>query len=76
MRSGETAVENQKRLVTHFMIWATSRGCRCTTAGSSADLASLPFCENHASGLTIYPIEIFGGDAARDHWHQPVGQAG
>jgi hypothetical protein len=75
MRSGETVAENQKRLVTHFMVWATSRCCRCTTAGFSAGLAGIPFCQNQAPGLTVYPIEIFGGYAARDHGHQPVGQA-
>jgi hypothetical protein len=75
MRSGEAAVETPKRLMTHCMVWATSRKCPCTTAGLSTGLAGIAFCQNQVLGGAVYPIEIFGGYAAPNHGYQPVGQA-
>jgi hypothetical protein len=74
MRSGETAVETPKRLITHFMVCATSRLRPFTISGLSAGLSGMPFCQNHMLFGAACPIEIFSGYAAQNHWFHPVGQ--
>lgn len=68
-------METPKRLVTQFMAWATGRLCPCANAGLSAGPGGIAFCQNLALDGAIDSIEIFGGYAARDHGHQPVGRA-